>query len=128
MATVFHHDPQQEYYFEEGCYITELLNGPLDPAVSIARARLAPGTQTRWHQLRATVERYTILAGHGRVELGDETKGQQTVAQVGPLDVVLIPPDCPQRIINTGTEDLVFLAICSPRFSASNYLDLETSS
>lgn len=124
MATVMHHDPQREYYFEEGCYITELLNDPLDPAVSIARARLAPGTHTRWHQLRATVERYTILSGHGRVELGNEASGQQ----VGPLDVVLIPPDCPQRIYNTGTEDLVFLAICSPRFEATNYLDLETSS
>jgi oxalate decarboxylase/phosphoglucose isomerase-like protein (cupin superfamily) len=40
-------------------------------------------------------------------------------------DVVLIPPMCRQRITNTGAEDLVFLAICSPRFSQDVYEDID---
>jgi oxalate decarboxylase/phosphoglucose isomerase-like protein (cupin superfamily) len=37
-------------------------------------------------------------------------------------DVVLIPPMCRQRITNIGTEDLVFLAICTPPFSTEVYI------
>jgi mannose-6-phosphate isomerase-like protein (cupin superfamily) len=35
--------------------------------------------------------------------------------------VVIIPPHCWQRITNNGAEDLIFLAICSPRFLPENY-------
>ncbi len=40
-------------------------------------------------------------------------------------DVVLIPPMCRQRITNIGAGDLVFLAICTPRFSDNVYEDVE---
>ena len=43
-------------------------------------------------------------------------------------DVVLIPAMCRQRITNIGQEDLIFLAICTPRFSAAVYEDLEDGS
>ena len=39
--------------------------------------------------------------------------------------VVLIPPLCRQRITNIGDDDLVFLAICSPRFRPEAYEDVE---
>jgi hypothetical protein len=39
--------------------------------------------------------------------------------------VVVIPPSCPQRITNIGEHDLVFLAICSPRFRPEAYEDME---
>ena len=32
-----------EYYFEEGCYITEISNSTDDPKLSIVRARVEPG-------------------------------------------------------------------------------------
>ena len=51
-----------EYYFEEGCYITELHNRADDPAVSVARARVPPGVTTRWHTLGGITERYVIEA------------------------------------------------------------------
>lgn len=105
-----------EYWFEEGCYITELWNTPDDPTVSIARARVPAGGQTRWHKLRATTERYLILEGAGRVEVGDESP-----RTVGPGDVVNIPPEARQRIANIGKGDLIFLAICTPRFQSQNY-------
>ena len=40
-------------------------------------------------------------------------------------DVVLIPPSCPQRITNTGSGDLIFLAICTPRFKQDAYEDID---
>jgi oxalate decarboxylase/phosphoglucose isomerase-like protein (cupin superfamily) len=38
---------------------------------------------------------------------------------------VLIPPSCPQRIANIGQGDLVFLAICTPRFKQAAYEDVD---
>jgi oxalate decarboxylase/phosphoglucose isomerase-like protein (cupin superfamily) len=40
-------------------------------------------------------------------------------------DVVLIPPLCRQRITNTGKADLLFLAICTPRFRQDAYEDID---
>jgi mannose-6-phosphate isomerase-like protein (cupin superfamily) len=51
--------------------------------------------------------------------------GELPATGVGPGDVVLIPPGCRQRIANTGSVDLVFLAICSPRFLSEVYEDIE---
>jgi mannose-6-phosphate isomerase-like protein (cupin superfamily) len=113
-------DAAQEYYFVEGCFITELSNCADDPAVSIARARLAPGQTTRWHYLRGTGERYVVLAGEGLAEVGDLPP-----QRVGVGDVVVIPPEARQRIANTGEGDLVFLAICSPRFTPTVYVDID---
>ena len=115
-----HLQADAEYYFAEGCFINELSNTAQDPAVSIARARVAPGVTTRWHRLRDTIERYVILAGQGRVEVGG-----LPAEEVGVGAVVVIPALCPQRISNIGNEDLVFLAICSPRFRPEAYEDLE---
>lgn len=113
------HDPAREYYFREGCHITELSNRPDDPDLSVAQARVEPGQTTRWHLLRLTTERYLILSGQGRVEIGDLPPHD-----VGPGDMVLIPPGCPQRITNTGSDDLIFLALCTPRFSPDCYREL----
>lgn len=112
--------PASEVDTPERCFITELANTPDDPAVSIARARVAPGVTTRWHRLRGIAERYVILEGRGRVEVGDVAP-----TEVGPGDVVVIPPGCSQRIANTGSTDLVFLAICSPRFVPEAYEDID---
>jgi mannose-6-phosphate isomerase-like protein (cupin superfamily) len=109
-----------EFYTPERCYVTELSNEPDDPDVSIAQARVTSRVSTRWHRVIGTTERYVILAGHGRVELEGLPPHD-----VSPGDVVLIPASCPQRITNTAEEDLLFLAICSPRFREEAYEDLE---
>ncbi|MEH6550415.1 MAG: cupin domain-containing protein [Pseudomonadales bacterium] len=111
-------DPRAEVFFEEGCYINELSNSLNDPECSIARARVPVGVQTRWHYLVDTVERYVVLEGMGSVEVGDE---QPVLVQAG--DVVLIPAGTRQRIRNCGEQDLVFLALCTPRFLVKNYRD-----
>lgn len=113
-------NPVAEFYTPERCYINELSNIAADPDASIARARVRPGVTTRWHRLKATTERYVILEGTGRVEVGSLPP-----QEVGPGDVVLIPPSCRQRITNLGGEDLVFLAICTPRFQPEAYEDID---
>ena len=114
------HAEQSEYFFKEGCYIVEHWNDAQDPALSIARARLEPGGTTRWHCVRDTIERYQILAGEGLVEGGDRPP-----TRVGPGDTVVIPAGVRQRIHNPGAGDLIFLALCTPRFEPENYQDLE---
>jgi mannose-6-phosphate isomerase-like protein (cupin superfamily) len=109
-----------EHLTEERCHILELSNTPDDPDVSIARARVAPGVSTRWHRLRDMAERYVILEGHGLVEIG-ELPAQAVSAG----DVVLIPSGCRQRITNVGKQDLIFLAICTPRFRWEAYEDID---
>lgn len=113
-------DATAEFDTVERCLIAELANTPDDPDVSIARARVAAGVTTRWHRLRDIAERYVILEGRGRVEIGE-----LPATDVGPGDVVAIPPGCRQRIANTGDGDLVFLAICSPRFVPEAYEDVD---
>jgi len=112
--------PGVETFLDEGCHILELSNDDSDPMLSIARARVEPGVTTKWHRVVDTVERYVILDGMGRVEIGDYPPQE---VQAG--DVVMIPPSIRQRIANIGDGDLVFLAICSPRFMPEAYEDLE---
>lgn len=118
--TIVRGDRGAEFYTNEGCFIFELSNRAEDEAVSIAQARVEPGIATRRHRLRGVAERYLILKGEGRVEVGDLSP-----ADVGPGDVVLIPPDCTQRITNIGKEDLIFLAVCTPRFTPEAYEEIE---
>jgi mannose-6-phosphate isomerase-like protein (cupin superfamily) len=113
-------DHKAEYFFREGCHITELSNTDNDREVSIARVRVDTGQSTRWHRLEGIAERYVILSGNGRVEVG-----RGLAYDVGAGDVFIIPAGEPQRITNTGSEDLVFLAVCSPRFREAAYRDLE---
>jgi len=114
----------EEYYFAvEGCFIRELWNAPEDDAVSVARARVTPGVTTAWHRVRETWERYLILSGTGVVEVGDLMP-----TPVAPGDVVVIPSGVRQRITNNGPEDLIFLAVCTPRFTPERYAGGEAES
>jgi len=120
-STIRKVNPGSEYYFAEGCFILELSNSPGDPALSIARARVRPGVTTRLHRLHGIAERYVIIEGMGSVMV-DGHAGEP----VGPGDVVIIPPSSPQQIANTGKEDLVFLALCTPRFVPEAYEDIDS--
>lgn len=112
--------PPEEYWFVEGCHILEWHNRAEDPALSVARARVAAGQTTRWHRLQGITERYLILSGRGRVEIEGLAP-----AEIGAGAVVVIPPGYAQRIACLGDEELVFLAMCTPRFEAQAYVDVE---
>jgi mannose-6-phosphate isomerase-like protein (cupin superfamily) len=113
-------DPTAEFITPERCRILELSNTADDPDVSIARARVAPGATTRWHRVVGAAERYVILEGTGRVEVG-----ALAPQEVRSGDVVVIPASCRQRIANVGAGDLVFLCICTPRFRVEDYEDID---
>lgn len=119
-----------EAWFEEGCWIQEWSNHPDDPECSIARARVPAGARTRWHRLHETTERYVVLEGRGRVEIAPrpDFEGVADAAveqtEIGPGDVVVIPAGAGQRV-QAHDADLVFLAICTPRFVPARYEDID---
>ena len=108
-------DEADEFFTPERCFILELCNSD-DDEMSVARARVEPGVTTQLHRLNGVEERYLLVAGRGRMEVGEIAP-----REVGPGDVVLIPAGTPQRITNTGSEDLVFLCVCTPRFFPECY-------
>lgn len=108
-----------EYASDERCHILEVANDGGDE-LSIARVRVAPGVTTAWHRLEGISERYLIISGQAQVEL----EGMPATA-VGAGDVVRIPANVAQRIRNTGAQDLLFHAICVPRFQPQAYVALE---
>jgi mannose-6-phosphate isomerase-like protein (cupin superfamily) len=77
---------------------------------SLAEARLPPGASTTLHYHPRAEEIYYILAGRGRMLLGEE------MADVGPGDAMAIPPGIPHQITNTAQEPLVFLCCCAPAY------------
>ena len=109
-----------EFETAERCFITELVNDESSPDLSIARARVEPGVTTAWHKLDGMTERYLIFSGQGRMEISE-----QEPTDVAKGDLVTISAGAAQRITNTGHEDLIFFAICTPRFTPACYIDLE---
>lgn len=84
------------------------LNRDISARYSIAHARVEPGEKTLPHRLIQSSEAYYILSGKGMMHIGDETE------EVYDGQLVYIPPGKTQWIENTGSEDLLFLAICDP--------------
>lgn len=108
----------EEFFIAEGCFVIEQASDLEDPDLSIARCRVEPAKSTCWHKLAGVTERYVIQQGAGVVELGDMPPREVRVG-----DLVIIPAGCRQRITNPGPEDLVFLALCTPRFHPGCYQD-----
>ena len=105
-----------EFVAGDSCHLRELLNAKTDKRAyrySLAHAIVKPGRKTKPHSLE-TSEVYYILEGQGRMHVGSET------AEVGPGAVIDIPPHAIQFIENTGKDDLVFLCIVDPAWSAAD--------
>ena len=108
-----------EMWTSERCFIAELVNDADWPEVSLARCRVEPGITTELHALDV-LEIYVIESGCGLMRVGDEAP-----FPVGPGSAVTIPQHAPQQITNTGSADLEFLCVCTPRFSPESYTSLE---
>ncbi|MBX2883057.1 MAG: cupin domain-containing protein [Granulosicoccus sp.] len=113
-------DKPEEFSTTERCHITELLNGDACPEMSVALARVEPKVATQLHALKDVTERYILRRGQGLMEVD----GEQHPVSAG--DQILIAANLPQRIINTGTIDLEFYCVCTPRFTVESYVDLES--
>ena len=70
-------------------------------------------------------ERFTTYAILAEDNSGIISVNGAAAHKADPGDIIIIPPMCRQRIINIGSEDLIFLAICSPRFKDTAYEDIE---
>ena len=110
----------REIETKERCYILEVANDSGDELISIARARVKSGVATAWHLLKGVSERYIIISGEGRVEIQGIKPTEVTEG-----DIVRIPPNTPQRIINLGKSDLIFYCVCTPPFHADSYEELQ---
>lgn len=108
-------DSLNEYLTPEQCFIAENY-GSSDGKVSIARARVKPGVTTVAHHLDGIEEIYIITEGKGIMEINDCSPVEVSVG-----DVIVIPKGVSQRIKNTGTSDLVFYCVCTPRFNEKCY-------
>jgi mannose-6-phosphate isomerase-like protein (cupin superfamily) len=75
---------------------------------SLAHAVIPPGERSIRHHLEGASEVYYLLAGAGRMHIGDE------VRDVKAGDALLIPPGAIQFLENTGAGPLSFLAIVEP--------------
>lgn len=87
-------------------------------AFSLAHARVAPGGSTILHSLSSS-ETYIIVSGKGRMQIDGEER------DVGTGQVVYIPPNAKQKIMNTGSGDLVFYCVVSPPWKRENERILE---
>lgn len=103
----------------ERCYIRELLNDASLPDVSLARSRVLPGVSTQLHAL-TVLEWYVIEAGRGLMRVGDAPP-----FSVSAGDAIQILPNTHQQISNTGDTDLLFLCVCTPRFTPACYSSRE---
>lgn len=111
--------PKPGVWTSERCYVSEILNSGDWPEVSIARCHVEPGVTTQRHAL-AVHEIYVIEHGFGRAYVGDAAP-----VDVAPGDTVTIPKHAAQCIANTGTSDLIFTCVCTPKFSQDCYTSLE---
>ena len=110
---------KNEFFTDEQCFIIDSTDQS-DEAMSIAIARVEPGVTTVFHLLDGIDERYLIISGHGRMELGEN---QPEDIRSG--DIVYIPAGTKQRITNLGSDDLIFYCICTPPFNSKRYRNLE---
>jgi mannose-6-phosphate isomerase-like protein (cupin superfamily) len=108
-----------EFWTDERCYITELHNCDASPEASLAVARVEVGVTTQLHSLTGVIERYVVRQGEGMLEL-DGVKQKLAVG-----DQAVIPAGASQRIENTGSVDLEFYCLCTPRFFPESYVNLE---
>ena len=110
---------QGEFWTDERCYITELHNCDASPEASLAVARVEVGVTTQLHSLTGVIERYVLRQGEGILEV-DVVKQKLRVG-----DQAVIPAGAAQRIENTGSVDLEFYCLCTPRFFPDSYVNLE---
>lgn len=100
----------KEFVAGDSSILRELFNplkDDLQLRYSLAHATIKPGEITRTHTMK-TSEVYYILQGEGAISIDNQTQ------DVRKGQAVYIPPGSPQRIRNTGAQDLVFICIVDP--------------
>lgn len=101
------------YVTKDGSEIRELMHpnehGP--GRMSFAESRVSPGAATMEHSHAVTEEIYHVVAGNGRMRLGEDSFA------IEQGDTVRIDPGVTHGLVNTGVEDLVVVCCCCPPYS-----------
>lgn len=108
-----------EFWTDERCYITELLNNDRSPEISLAVARVEAGVSTQLHSLSGVEEVYIVRSGRGIIEIDGIEQ------EIAAGDQAIVPASAAQRITNTGSDDLCCYCLCRPRFRPDCYVNLE---
>ena len=106
-------DDVKAYRTKDGSLVREIVH-PKHIAVrslSLAEAVLEPGGSTAVHYHTDSEEVYYVLQGSALLMIAGEE------AEIEAGQAVLIPANHRHRIINTGSEDLVFLCVSSPPYT-----------
>ncbi len=100
------------YITRDGSSIRELMHPGVhgNTKQSLAEASVPVGGSTLLHRHRDSEELYHILAGSGRMTLGDEEFA------IFPGDTILIPPGVAHCLHNTGDAALRLLCCCAPAY------------
>jgi mannose-6-phosphate isomerase-like protein (cupin superfamily) len=103
----------------DGSLLCELLHPDKVPGAqrlrcSVAHAIVPPGVATLPHLLKNSTELYYILEGTGEMHIGTRSE------PVHAGQIILIPRGRSQYIKNTGSGDLVFLCIVTPKWQAAD--------
>jgi mannose-6-phosphate isomerase-like protein (cupin superfamily) len=103
----------------DGSLLAELLHPDNVPGAqrlrcSVAHAIIPAGETTLPHVLKTSTELYYILEGSGEMHIGTRSE----TVRAG--QIILIPRGRSQYIRNTGTGDLVFLCIVTPKWQAAD--------
>jgi len=107
----------EPYVTRDGSLIRELMHPALHGAShgvrhqSLAEATVPVGTRTVLHRHARSEELYFVLAGQGRMCLGE------AVFDVAEGDALCIPPGVAHCIENTGQQGLRILCCCAPAYS-----------
>jgi mannose-6-phosphate isomerase-like protein (cupin superfamily) len=106
-------DDIEPFVTKDGSSIRELA-GPVSLPTeqqSLAEATVPAGAETEEHFHRTTEELYFFTGGVGRMRLGEDER------EVRAGDCVVIPPQIPHKLWNTGENPLVLLCCCAPPYS-----------
>jgi quercetin dioxygenase-like cupin family protein len=69
---------------------------------------LRPGQSSTRHRHRTQTELYVVLAGTGRIRIGDE------VHSLAPYSAVLVEPDVVRQVFNDSDEDALWFVAGAP--------------
>ena len=110
----------KEFVAGDGTLLREVLhpkNDGVELKFNVAYARVKPGKSSFKHRMKTSTEVYYILNGRGMMYIDKESK------EVGVGSTVYIPPNSVQYIKNLGTDDLEFVCIVNPPWTADDEAD-----
>lgn len=113
-ALIKHIRPEDFFRAGDATWLAEVVhpkNDPVDLPYSLALAKLAPGEASLPHSL-AQAELYFVIQGTGVAYVG------QAEITVNAFSTWLVPAQITQHVQNTGSEELIFICIVSPPWTA----------